>query len=1119
MTCPRCAFENPPVMAFCGRCGTRLASLCLSCGFANPEGFAFCGKCGTRVSEAPAPSLQGSPPFASPQSYTPKHLAERILNSKEALEGERKQVTVLFADLKGSMELLADRDPEEARKLLDPVIEHMMEAVHRYEGTVNQVMGDGIMALFGAPVAHEDHALRACYAALRIKESIRRYAEDARRAHGINVQARIGLNSGEVVVRAIGSDLRMDYTAVGQTTHLAARMEQLAEPGTALLTPTTFALVEGYVTVRSVGPVPIKGLATPVEVYELTGAGAARSRLQATTVRGLTKFVGRSAELQHLTRVLELAGGGQGQVVTIMGEPGVGKSRLVWELTHSHRTQGWNIIEAGSVSHGKTTAYLPIVDLLRSYCRIEPGDDPRRIREKLAGKLLALDPALIGWLPALLTLFGVPTGDGAWDALDASLRRRRTLAAVRHVLLREAQVQPLLIVVEDLHWIDGETQAILDSLVESLPTTRILLLVNYRPEYSHAWGQKTYCSHIRLDSLSSQSAEELMDALLGADADLGGLRRLLVERTEGNPFFLEESVRALLERGELAGERGAYRLTRAIEAVHVPATVQSVLAARIDRLPPEHKRLLQTAAVIGKDVPLAVLESVDVEAAHGLHQSLSELQAAEFLYQTQLFPEAEYTFKHALTHEVAYGSLVQERRHTLHRAVLAAIERLYAGRLDEHPERLSLHAVRSESWDKAVAYSAEAAARARRRLALREALASLEQALAALAHLPRTRENLQRAVDLHIEARTCLVLLGDIAPMLGHLDRAGLAAEALEDDAQRARVAGYRAHTHWLMGQHRTALDLAEGHLALARRASNLDEEVSATFNLGEVRYSLGEFEQAAELLGRALGRALDLSGNAQLRDWAAPLEVVARRWRAQSLAELGRFDEAASLAREAIEIARARNHPYALANAISVWGVICARQGNFQDAIPLLEEGLQFARTLDFQDFVPTIGNLLAEARAQIGRPTEAQAILDEVPAFPRGGASASRPLALLLLGRVADAQELVAKALSGAQERGERGIEAWLLWLVGEIAARESPTDADTAAVRFREALALAEVLGMRPLAAHCQLGLGKLYRRTGQPEQAREYLATATTMYGEMDMRFYLEQAETELRAQTT
>ena len=515
MTCPRCAFENPPAMAFCGRCGTRLASLCPSCGFVNPEGFAFCGKCGTRASEAPAPTLQGSPPFASPQSYTPKHLAEKILTSKAALEGERKQVTVLFADLRGSMELLADRDPEEARKILDPVLERMMDAVHRYEGTVNQVMGDGIMALFGAPLAHEDHAVRACYAALHMQDTVRRYAEGARREHGVTIRIRVGLNSGEVVVRAIGSDLHMDYTAVGQTTHLAARMEQIADPGTVAITPHTLALAEGYVEVKSLGPVPVKGLADAVEVYELTGAGPVRTRLQAAAGRGLTRFVGRDAELEQLRDALDQASQGRGQVVAVVGEPGVGKSRLFWELTHSHRVHGWLIAQSASVSYGRATAYLPVIELLRGYFEVESRDDPRKIRERVTGKVLTLAPALAPAVPALLALLDVPVDEASWQALDPLQRRQQTLDAVKRLLFRESEVQPLVVVFEDLHWIDGETQALLDNLVESLPAARFLLLVNYRPEYQHAWGGKTYYRQLRVDPLPPESADELLDALLG----------------------------------------------------------------------------------------------------------------------------------------------------------------------------------------------------------------------------------------------------------------------------------------------------------------------------------------------------------------------------------------------------------------------------------------------------------------------------------------------------------------------------------------------------------------------------------------------------------------------------
>jgi class 3 adenylate cyclase len=708
MTCPRCQHENPPQSKFCFECGSRLALTCGDCGAELPAGVKFCNLCGQSVGPPPAERR-----FGSPESYTPKHLAEKILTSRSALEGERKQVTVLFADLKGSMELLADRDPEEARRLLDPVLEHMMEAVHRYEGTVNQVMGDGIMALFGAPLAHEDHAIRACYAALRMQQSVRTYADEVLRSHGVPVQLRIGLNSGEVVVRTIGSDLRMDYTAVGQTTHLAARMEQLATPGTILLTSRTLNLAEGYVSVAARGPVPVKGLNEPLDVYEMTGVGPARTRLQAArTGRGLTRFVGRPAELEQLRRALELAAKGHGQVAAVVGEAGVGKSRLFYEFTHSHRTQGWLVLESGASSYARAASYLPVSDLLRAYFKISGPDDQREIREKVTGKLLTLDRALEPVLPAVLSLLDVPTNDSTWESLEPRDRRQQTLDAVKRLLLHESEMQPLAVVFEDLHRIDAETQAVLDAVVESLPAARILLLVNYRPEYGHGWGSKTYYSQLRLDPLPPESADDLLQALLGVDATLEPLKRLLTARTEGNPLFLEESVRALVETGVLVGERGAYRLAKPVEAIEVPATVQAILAARIDRLPAEEKRLLQAASVVGKDVPLELLRAVADPGEPDLAHLLARLTAAEFLYEASLFPDPEYTFKHALTHEVAYGSLLQERRQALHAQIVEAMERLHAGRLPEHVERLAYHALRGEVWGKAVTYSRQAGLKA-----------------------------------------------------------------------------------------------------------------------------------------------------------------------------------------------------------------------------------------------------------------------------------------------------------------------------------------------------------------------------------------------------------------------
>ena len=627
----------------------------------------------TGATDTPAPSFSPAPDQErAPLTYTPPYLAEKILTSRSALEGERKQVTVLFADLKGSMELLADRDPEEARRLLDPVLERMMAAVHRYEGTVNQVMGDGIMALFGAPLAHEDHVVRACYAALAMQAAVKQYAAEVQRTQGVPVQIRVGMNAGEVVVRAIGNDLHMDYSAIGQTTHLAARMEQMAMPGSILMTRAVLSLAEGWVQVTPLGPVPVKGLDAPVEVFELVSASGLRRRLQTAAVRGLTRFVGRDTEFAALVHALARAGAGHGQVVALVGEAGVGKSRLVYELTHSHHLQGWRVLESASVSYGKATPYFPVIDLLKRYSHVADDDDIRTIRAKVTGQVLTLDEALEDTLPALLVLLDALPPESPFLHLDPPQRRQRTLDALKRVLLRESQGQPLLLVCEDLHWIDSETQTLLDSLVESLPTAHLLLLVNYRPEYQHRWSTKTYYTQVRLDPLAPVSADQLLQALLGEDPSLAPLTRLLITRTEGNPFFLEESVRTLVETGVLVGEPGAYHVAQALPTIQVPATVQAVLAARIDRLPLEEKYLLQTAAVVGHEVPLPLLQAIADLSEDALHRSLAQLQGAEFLYETRLFPEREYTFKHALTHEVAYGSLLQERRRALHAGIVEA---------------------------------------------------------------------------------------------------------------------------------------------------------------------------------------------------------------------------------------------------------------------------------------------------------------------------------------------------------------------------------------------------------------------------------------------------------------
>ena len=1119
MQCPRCHTENRPGRRFCAECAAPLAAPCPACGFANEPGEKFCGGCAAPLT---AESRQAEPRFAAPDAYTPKHLVEKILTSKAALEGERKQVTVLFADLKGSMELLADRDPEEARKLLDPVLERMMEAVHRYEGTVNQVMGDGIMALFGAPLAHEDHAVRACYAALDMQTAIRRYGEEVRRAHGIEPQIRVGLNSGEVVVRAIGSDLRMDYTAVGQTTHLAARMEHLATPGTIRLTADTLRLAEGYIEVKPLGLVPVKGLETPIDVYEMVGAGPHRSRLHAAAARGLTRFVGRETELEALRHALARVAAGHGQVVAIVGEPGVGKSRLVWEATHTHRVHGWLLLQAGSVSYGKATAYLPVVDLLKGYFAIEDRDGPRTVQEKVTGKLLTLDRALEGSLPALQALLDVPPDDPKWATLDPLQRRRRTLDAVKRLLLRESQGQPLLVVFEDLHWIDSETQALLDGLVESLPAARMLLLVNYRPEYQHAWGSRTYYTQLRLDPLPPETAEELLGALLGADAGLDPLERVLIARTQGNPFFLEESVRALVETSALAGERGAYRLARPLPTIQVPATVQAVLAARIDRLPPADKTLLQTASVVGKDVPLALLEAIAEQREDELHAALGRLQAAEFLYEAGIFPDLGYTFKHALTHEVTYGGLLQERRRRLHGQIVEAIEHRYPDRLGEHIERLAYHAFRAEEWEKAVRYLRQAGAKALARSANQEAVTHLEEALEALRRLPEASEMLESTFDLRMELWNALAPLGWFARAREVLRDAEQAAERLGDKRQLGRIWGYMGNLLWSAGHRAESKAISERARAAGEEIGDLDAQISANTNLGLAAAQVGDYRQAqacqeANLRLIPSHRSRDRLGRPLLPSVSALSQL------AGALGQRGVFDDAIRHGAAAIELAQEVGHPYSLAVACFHVGRVHTLRGAAAQARPLLSEAHALTEELTIRSLMPAVALELSalsvlegQARNIFNRLQEARVAIEELHLRPLEVLAELRMgEALLAAGRFDEARPAAVHALNLARERGEQGYEAWALRLLGELAAHPHATPTDVAESHYRDGRALAHELGMRPLVAHCHLGLGTLYRRTGDGPKAQQHLTTAATMYREMGMSFWLEKADAELR----
>jgi class 3 adenylate cyclase len=695
MRCSNCKTENPAGKKFCGDCGAPLANLCPKCGADNPAGKSFCGECGTPL---------GTPAAAAPRKPNDSPIRVAETAAPENLEGERKTVTALFADIKGSTELEQDLDPEEARAIVDPALKLMIDAVRRYDGYIVQSTGDGIFALFGAPVAREDHPQRALYAGLRMQEELRRYGSQLQAEGRAPIEIRVGVNTGEVVVRSITTGAsQVEYTPIGHTTNLASRLQSIARTGSIVASEATRKFCEGYFTLQPLGPTRVKGVSEPVNVYEVTGLGPLRTRLQRSAGRGLTKFVGREREMEAMEAAADRARAGRGQIVAAMAEAGTGKSRLFYEFKAKNQS-GWMVLETFSVSHGKASAYFPVIDLLHGYFRIGSEDDARTRREKIGGKVLMLDRALEDTLPYLFGLLGIVDGEDPLSGMDAQVRKRRTLDAIKRIILRESLDQPLMVIFEDLHWIDEETQAFLNLLADSIPNSKILMLVNYRPEYSHQWNSKTYYTQLRLDPLGKESADEMLSALLGDGDDLAQLKRVIIDKTEGNPFFMEETVQVLLDEGALVREGSATRLTRPIGELKIPPTVQGILAARIDRLPADEKDLLQTLAVIGKEFALSLVRAVVSKSDDELTRMLSNLQLGEFIYEQPAIGDVEYSFKHALTQEVAYNSLLTERRKELHRRTAVAIESLYAARLEDRYIELAHHwtqagePLRAASW-------------------------------------------------------------------------------------------------------------------------------------------------------------------------------------------------------------------------------------------------------------------------------------------------------------------------------------------------------------------------------------------------------------------------------------
>jgi class 3 adenylate cyclase/predicted ATPase len=1104
MRCSNCGTENPAGKKFCAQCGSRLPALCPSCGGENLESSRFCGDCGAALpgNTPPAPAKSRK---AAPTAPDVRVAAEQT-NPPSASDGERKTITVLFADIKGSMNQIEDLDPEEARAILDPALAIMAEAVNRYQGHVAQSTGDGIFALFGAPIAHEDHPQRAIYAAMRMQEELRRYCDRLRAEGKAPVEIRIGINTGEIVMRSVGKDQsHAEYLPAGHAVGLASRLQTIAPTGSIAVSDNTRRLVEGYFQLKSLGPTRIKGVTEPVDVHEVLGLGLLRTRLQRSASRGPSRFVGRDADIAQMRRALDQAKSGRGQMVAAMAEPGVGKSRLFFEFKAVAQS-GCMVLEAFSISHGKASAYLPVIDLLHGYFEIANADDRRVRRERVTDKVLTLERSLEDALPYLFGLLGIVEGADPLAGMDPQIKRQRTFGAIKRILLRESLSQPLIVIFEDLHWIDGETQALLNLLADSIATAKILLLVNYRPEYRHEWGSKTYYTQLRLDPLGKESADEMLSAILGGGVELAPLKRLIIDKTEGNPFFMEETVQVMFDEGALA-RNGTVKLTKSLSQLKIPLTVQAILASRIDRLPPDEKDLLLTLAVLGREFPFGLIKSVVAKSEDELNRMLSDLQFAEFIYEQSTIADIEYTFKHALTQEVAYNSLLIARRKLLHERAGQALESMFAERLDDHLGELAHHYRSSGNVSKAVDYLGRAAAQAAQRAAHAQAATHIASALELLKDWPAGAERAKQEITLQLTLGASLQ--SSIGQGASEAERAYGRAHDLCREVGEApqlfRVLSGLWAVYQVQAKFQAARELGVQLLALAQSLQYPLFLLGAHEALGTTLLWLGEFAPARAHLeqGIALYDPQKRRSNA-FRAVQDP-GVDCLSFTALALWYLGYPDQALKRIQEAIALARELAHPYTLAYASCHAAMVHQLSGQVPATQEWAEGAIAICAEHGFPFFLGVGTIIRGWALAAQGQVQEGIAEIREGLALYRTtGSGINFPHFLLYLAEgYADAEQAVEglravdEGLAVLEKTGERWYEADLhrlkgvLTLQSKVLGPRSKVKAE-AERHFRKAIEVTRRQSAKSWELRATISLARLLRDTGRRDEARTMLA---------------------------
>ena len=1117
MKCSNCQTVNPDTGKFCRECGAKLSHICPQCAYENLTEDKFCGECGCALADSEADHPID---YSQPQSYTPKILADKIINMRGYIEGERKLVTVLFTDVVNYTSISEKLDPEEVHRVMDGCFKILMDQIHRYEGTVDKFTGDGMMALFGAPVAHENHAQRACYAALAMQRAIVEYSEIIQRECGVEFKLRVGLHSGPVIVGSVGNDLRMDYTAIGDTTNLASRIESMAKQGTVLVSADTHRMARDFFKFGPQGKIKVKGKDEPVEVYELIEVGEVETRIEAAARKGLTQFVGRNKEIESLKEAFEKAQSGSGQIIGIVGEAGVGKSRLLLELRGMIPPGEYTYIESECFHYGVSMAYLPLLDIIRHYFDIKEGEREFVIKKRMAEKISQLDGKLEDILPPLYELLSLTVEDDEYFKLEPLQKREKSFEAVRNLLLRESANRPLILAIENIHWVDRTSEEFLTYLVGWLAHVRIMLVLLYRPEYTHQWASKSYYGQIGVDQLSASDSAELVQSILREGEVVPELRDLIATRAGGNPLFMEEFTHTLMENGTIQKKDNQYVLTTKASEIQIPDTIQGIIAARMDRLEDNLKSTMQVAAVIGRDFTYRILQSI-TGMREELKSYLLNLQGLEFIYEKNLFPELEYVFKHALTQEVAYNSLLLKRRKDIHEKIGKAIETLFADRLEEFYEMLAHHYSRSKNLEKAYQYLKLSGDKASRHYSNWEALYFLREAIGILNKLPDTEENKRRMIEVFLLMEGPMKILAYPEDSLQLLHNGERLSIELGDERSLAIFYSNIGLSYAFKGNSIQGIEYAEKCFNTAEKIEDLELIAPTAFNLCSSYAITGEYVKTVQVAPRVLDLFEKTSRESDAFGVAFNFNIYSAlsAYYGNAKGFLGNFKEGEALCEKALRFAYEIDNLYSMGFAEVMFCLFFIIKGDGEKAVEHSRNAIKYAEEGQIVPLLALLWTYLGQGYYFIGDLQNAKKFIEKgIELKSDSGLSFLLSqhywaLAMVLFdsGELESAHSYCTEALKLAQSNNEKHIEGPLRILLGRIMAKTERSQYSIAEDSILQGIRLLDELELKPFLFQGYLYLGELYADTGQKEKALENLKKAENAFQEMGMDYWLSRTQ--------